>query len=148
MTGIEAELAASLAAGNGQAQAGGTLAIPSWQNIHPVLPIAALSGNGTLNVKDGWGPKTGYWWDLHRISAWGFTAGTLTVYRNSGGSGSPSGIQVGVFSSVGEFTWGKGQKMIPPDDWLIFVAASITGTVQFEVGATAIQSTWLPNYLI
>ena len=122
------------------AESGPAPTIP-WRAIHYVWVPGALSASGTVDYPDVWGPKDGYHWDVRRISAWGFTAGTITIYRNSA-----SGEQLGVFTSTGSYTF-SGNAFLGPRDRLIFVAASITGNVQIAMTAVEVETAWWPVYL-
>lgn len=147
LTGMLAQL--SLAVG----QLTQTLAAPPkpadpkipWDACHPVwftgsIPLAA--GAGTLNQAALYGPELPYWWDLRSLRTWGFTAGTVVVYRNLVG-----GEQVGTATSPGEFTW-SGQEFLSPQDSLVFVASGVTGTVSLAGWAVEVASGWLPEYLM
>ena len=120
--------------------AGPQASIP-WRAIHVVWVPGALSASGTVDYPDMWGPKDGYHRDVRRISAWGFTAGTITIYRNSA-----SGEQLGVFTQTGSYTF-SGNAFLGPRDRLIFVAASITGNVQIAMTAVVVESAWWPVYV-
>lgn len=116
-----------------------------WAACHPVPIMGAIvltAGAGTLDAADQYAPKDPYWWDLRDLSIWGFTAGTVTVFKNS-----TSGTQLAVTSVPGDFTW-SAQKILGPRDRLIFVATGITGSVQFEGQAIEIETSWLPEYLM
>src|SRR5215472_12954642 len=117
-----------------------------WEACHPVNPFGAVNisaGAGSYIQPDLMGPTSPYWWDLREITAWGWTAGTVTVYRNF----LTSGEQVAVFSTPGNFTWST-QKMLRPDDDLKISVSGITGNVQFQIEAIAIETAWLPEYLL
>jgi hypothetical protein len=84
-----------------------------------VIPISG--GAGTLSQDPMFGPNTGYFWSVRRLSAWGFTAGTVTVYLNQ-----PGGEILPSFPAPGSNTFGRGEVMLQPLDTLIFVASGIT----------------------
>lgn len=114
-----------------------------WEDVHPV-PIGPqnLTASGTVDFPDQLGPRDGYWWDVRRISIWGFTAGTVAVYLND-----PNGEQVGAATSAGQLTWGTSL-LLGPRDRLIFVASNITGNVRIGGQAFEVKDTALPRYLI
>ncbi len=118
----------------------------SWQDVHPVpiLPgqVPLSGGAGTLDVPDVCGPKDGLWWDVRRLTTWGWTAGTVTVYLNS-----TAGEQLAQNSVVGQFTW-SGQILLGPRDRLVFQASGITGTVNLAGQAFEVDARALPAYLI
>jgi hypothetical protein len=116
-----------------------------WEACHPVGPQFAINltaGAGIFFQPDLLGPSTGYWWDVRKFSAWGFTAGTVTVFKNVNG-----GEQVAQQSTAGMTQW-SGSELLAPDDALIVVAAGITGTVQCVLRAVEIATPWLSEYLL
>jgi len=146
MAGIMVELAATLGSVK-QALDGDRARKPKipWEACHPVSPQGAVvltAGAGTFLQPDLMGPTTMYWWDLREITVWGFTAGSVTVFKNS-----TLGEQVAVFNTPGNFTW-SGQKFLRPDDDLKVSATGITGNVQFVVEAIEIETAWLAEYLL
>lgn len=128
-----------------RAVAGPAMPRVPWEACHPApitgqVPI--VSGAGTLQQKDLYGPKTGYWWDLRRLSVYGFTAGTVSVYKNNSFSN-----PVHVFTAAADQTW-SAALLMGPEDQLIFVAAGITGAVTVEGQAIEVDTSWLPVYLM
>jgi hypothetical protein len=119
-----------------------------WQDLHPVpilsgqVPLTA--GAGTLNTPDRLGPKDGYWWDVRRLSTWGFTAGTVNVFLNDA---TGFGELLASFPQAGQFTWG-GQLLMGPRDFLVVSATGITGTVSVAGQAVEIADRMLPEYLL
>ena len=113
-----------------------------WEACHPVEPQGALAGSGTFDAADLLGPHDPYWWDLRLFAAWGFTAGTVTIFKNAA-----VGQQIGALSVPGNVTW-SAQKLFRPRDRLIIVATGITGNVQFSIEAIEIESRWMPEYLM
>jgi len=115
-----------------------------WPACHPVpiRPGVINAATGTIDIPDMLGPHDPYWWDVRRIGAWGFTAGTLTLFLNS-----TQGEQLAAWTVPGNFTWGTGL-LLAPRDRLIFVAAGITGNVQITGQAFEVESPWLPEYLL
>jgi len=80
--------------------------------------------------------------DLRRWSAWGFTAGTVSLFKNGA-----TGTQLGSLSAPGNVTW-SSQEILAPRDRLVIVAAGITGAVQWEIRGVEVESRWLPEYLM
>jgi hypothetical protein len=116
-----------------------------WEACHPIGPIGALNlsaGAATLDQPDLLGPHDPYWWDLRRWSAWGFTAGTVSLFKNGA-----TATQLGSLSAPGNVTW-SAQELLAPRDRLVIVAAGITGSVQWEVRGIEVESVWLPEYLM
>jgi hypothetical protein len=145
LSGVLAELA--LAVGKMGSQLERPLVRPRipWEACHPVGPIGALSASGTFDTPDVLGPHDPYWWDLRRWSAWGFTAGTVTLFKNA--TPALGGTQIGSLSAPGNVTWST-QELLAPRDRLIITGTGITGNVQFEVRAIEVESRWLPEYLM
>lgn len=152
--GLHAEAAISLDAGLGRVA--GALERAErrkrelWASVHSV-PVrtgaltALVSASGVVDFPDQLGPHDGYWWDVHRLSAWGWTAGTVTVYMNDAtGSGEP----LAVFNSPGQYTWGKAQLPLAPRDRMVVVAAGVTGSVYVAGSATEVLAPYWPDYII
>jgi hypothetical protein len=105
--------------------------------------ITLTGGNGTLDVPDAYMlAKTGYNASIRRISAWGFSAGSVSVY-----SASSAGELLAPFPSAGVITAGRGELLLQPGDRIVFVAAGITGSV-YVAGVYDLFETWyLPYYI-
>lgn len=130
---------------DGQAKAARVRPRIPWEACHPVGPIGAVTlaaGAGTYDAADMLGPHDPYWWDLRRFAVWGFTAGTVQLWKNSA-----AGTQLGALNAIGNITWST-QELMAPRDRLIIVASGITGNVNFEVRAVEVESAWLPEYLV
>jgi hypothetical protein len=115
-----------------------------WEACHPV-PIRAgaiATAAGTVDIPDLLGPHDPYWWDVRRIGAWGFTAGTLTLFLNSA-----QGEQLAAWSAPGNFTWGTSL-LLAPRDRLVFVAAGLVGAAQITGQAFEVETLWLSEYLL
>lgn len=120
-------------------------AVQLWQDLHlvPVWASPIVGAAGTSDVADRLGPKDGYWWDLRRLTAWNFTAGTVTVTLND-----INGEQIAQFTSAGQFTW-SGHVFLGPRDRLIVATAGIVGgPVLVQGQAAEISTTMLPQYLL
>jgi hypothetical protein len=109
-------------------------------NVVPI--VGALNGNGTLDYADRYGPTDGFLWDVRRITVSGFSAGTVTVYKNDVNS-----TALWVFPSVGEKLW-SSQQWLRARDRLIFVAAGITGNVQVDGNAHLVSEQLLAEYIL
>lgn len=108
------------------------------------LPVFSpvLNGSGTIDSPDGLMAKTGYHWSIRRLSAVGFTAGTVTVYNSAAG-----GEVLFPFAQAGTATFGRGEMLLQPGDRLVAVCAGITGTVQLTGRADCFESWYLPYYI-
>jgi hypothetical protein len=116
--------------------------------LNPPVLVPVGSTSGTLQLADLLSPKTGFHWSLRRLSAWGFTAGTVTVFKNANG-----GEIVFVFPSAGTYTFGRGEILLEPNAQLVFSASGVTlaaNSVGLQVGGAAdcMPSWLLPDYLI
>jgi hypothetical protein len=105
--------------------------------------ISLTAGAGTLQLADLLGPRTGYHWSVRRLSLNGYTAGTVTVYKNASG-----GEILLPTSAAGTYTFGRGEMLLEPSDQMVFVAAGITGYVQVGGAADCFESWLLPDYLM
>lgn len=117
------------------------------QAIHhftvPPQAVAITSNAGTLDQPNLLGPRTGKFWDIRRIAATGFTAGTVTVYMG------PVGAEiVAYFSAQGVTTLGKATVLLGGNDRLVFSAATITGTVTVSIAGTEIDADRIGDYLV
>lgn len=110
--------------------------------------IPLSGGNGTLDVADKFAAKTGFMWGVRRITARGWTAGTVTAYKNSvnGEPVTPWPDPAGS-AGGGVFTFGRGELLLKPGDRLIFQAAGITGSVNVWGVADCFESWYLPFYI-
>lgn len=116
-----------------------------YQLLHvvPIMGVIPLSGGaGTLDQPDRYGPKDGYRWDLRRVTADGFTAGTVTMYRNDVNT-----TALAKWTQAGEWAW-SGQLWLAARDRLIFVASGITGNVTIDGAAVDVSEQVLPDYLM
>jgi hypothetical protein len=119
-----------------------------WQDVHlvPIIggAVQLTAGAGTLDQPDRMGPHDPYWWDVRRLSAWGFTAGTVNVTLNDA---TGNGELLASFPQAGQFTW-SGQLFLGPRDRLVITATGITGNVFIAGQAAEIAATMLPRYLL
>jgi len=125
-------------------------AVDLWQNVHmvPILytGLTGLAGStgAVIASPDRMGPSTGFWWDVRRLSIWGFTAGTVNVYLNDI---SGNGELVASFPQPGQYTW-SGGLLLGPDDYLAAITAGVTGSVFLAGQAVEVGTRYLPDYLI
>jgi hypothetical protein len=107
----------------------------------PQVPLAA--GAGTLNQPDLLGPHEGFAWDVRRLTAASFTAGTVTAYLNYQAD---ENIVV-QWTQAGSFFF-SGNVILGDSDALIFVATGITGQVTISGQAVNVPTPLLPEYLL
>ena len=104
--------------------------------------ITLSGGAGTDDQPDKLQAKTGFIWSVRRITAQGFSAGTVTVYRNSA-----LGEPVMPFPVPAVNTIGRGELLLMPGDRMVWGAATITGTVSYWGVADCFESWYLPFYI-
>lgn len=130
-----------------------------FNSLHQVpLPgqIAITAGTGVLQLNDIFKAKTGYHWSVRRLSASGFSAGTVTAFLNGqvvGGVMLGNPEPVAPFPQAGVFTFGRGEVLLQGDDNLTFTATGITlqagfPSVLIQGSADCMESWLLPDYLL
>ena len=107
--------------------------------------VTLASGAGTLQDFNRFGCPQGYTWSVRRLAAAGFTAGTLTAYKDAT-AGEPVAVFVGAAAIVPQY-YGKGDLVIKSMSQLVWSATGITGTVQLWGAADQIESWLLPSYI-
>jgi hypothetical protein len=128
-----------------------------WSVTMDPVPIALNGGFGVLDVPNQFSPQLGEHWDIHTISATGFTAGSVTGWVNLDGQQLTAASILNAAlrfsaSSAGYANFGKGQCHLRPQDRLTFVAAGITvptgGQVLVSFEATRVADAYWGRYLI
>lgn len=112
----------------------------------PQLNVASgnlVAGAGTLNYPDLLGPHDGFAWDVRRLAAASFTAGTVTAYMDNVADENI----ICTWTQAGLFTFGTSV-ILGDSDQLVFVAAGITGAVTISGQAIQIPTPLLPDYLL
>jgi hypothetical protein len=105
--------------------------------------IPLSGGGGTLDVPDAYMlAKTGYNASIRRLSAWGFSAGSVSVY-----SASAAGELLAPFPSAGVITAGRGELLLQPGDRIVFIASGITGNVLVGGSYDLFETWYLPYYI-
>jgi len=125
-----------------------------FESMHQI-PIGAIqvpitAGAGAFQMNDLLSPKAGFMWSIRRLTATLFTAGTVQVYKNGfvvGGAG-VGGELVAPFATAGTSTFGRGEILLDQNDYLVIIAAGITGSVQIQGAADCIERWLLPDYLM
>jgi hypothetical protein len=122
------------------------------QALHqvPIGPglITITASAGSFTQDPAFGPNTGYFWSVRRLSCWGFSAGTVQMWLNN-----TSGELLPSFSQAGTNTFGRGEVLLNPNDNLFFTATGITlapGFAGVQIAGTADNGElWiLPDYLL
>ena len=107
--------------------------------------VSLTAGAGTLLDSNRFGCPLGYMWSVRRLTAQGFTAGTVTVYRDNT-AGEPLALFVGAAAIVPQY-YGKGDVVLKPMSQLAWGAAGITGTVSVWGVADQMESWLFPWYI-
>jgi hypothetical protein len=130
-----------------------------FEMLHQV-PVGAVqvpitAGAGAFQMPDLLSPKAGYMWSLRRLTASGFSAGTVVVYKNGsvvGGVYTGGGDPVAPFAAAGSLTIGHSEILLDQNDQLVIVCAGITlstgfAGVQVNGAADCFERWYLPQYL-
>ena len=104
----------------------------------------ASAGASTLNNPGIYSPNEGYFWDIKKITAASFTAGTVSLYKNAANDANSEVV----FTSAGSYFFGTGQLLLSSNDFLLFVAAGITGNVTISGRAIQVRADYLADYLL
>ena len=115
----------------------------SQQIYNIVVEMVPIPSTNLLDQPNLFGPRLGYHWDLRIVVAQGFTVGTVTVYRNS-----INGEQMFTFPSAGLWEVPHKSRMLRPNDRLVFLGASLTGTASISFEATSVPSPLVGAYLL
>jgi len=115
----------------------------------PIVKGINTAGSATTSHIEPHGPPQGYYWSIRRLTAYNYSAGTVTVFRDS-----PDGVNgepMIAFPSAGVYTFGKGEMLLSPQTNLIVTWSGltvITGNFISIWGAADQFETWLlPWYM-
>jgi hypothetical protein len=116
------------------------------RQVHTVLITAPLmvlaAGAGSINQPDLLGPHDGYEWDVKRLVAASFTAGTVNAYRNYQADAN----LIATWSTPGTWSFNK-QLWLNGSDAILFTATGIVGQVTVSGEAVQVPSLLVPDYL-
>jgi hypothetical protein len=147
--GARFNFAAGLGVGEGAAGVGDALngprprPVPIVRQVPIFMAVPLTAGAGTLYGTIGAaGPPMGWCWSIRRLTAQGYTAGSVVVYENS-----PNGEAFMPFSQAGAQTGGKGEFLLQPQSYMVVVASGITGTVTLFGRADAFPWWYLTEYI-
>ena len=117
--------------------------------------INITAGVGAYDQPDALTAKRGFYWDIRRLTIQGFSAGTVTAYRN--GLVNPvTGVNPGEplcpYPAAAVNTFTKASMLLMPGDRVCFGATGITllapyTQVQFWGVASCFEEWYLPYYL-
>jgi hypothetical protein len=129
-----------------------------FERLHQI-PIGAIQvpisgGTGVYQMNDLLMPKAGYMWCIRRLTASGYTAGSVIAYKGGvvvGGAYSGGGDPF-PFSAAGAATIGRGELLLDQGDALVIVCSGITlssgfAGVQINGAADCFERWLLPEYL-
>jgi hypothetical protein len=130
-----------------------------FETLHQI-PIGAIqvpitAGAGVFQMNDMLMPKAGYMWSVRRLTASGYTAGAVTVFKGGaivGGAYTGGGDPVSPFAAAATNTFGRGEVLLDQGDALIVVCTGITlsagfAGVQINGAADCFERWMLPRYL-
>jgi len=110
------------------------------QPLYGQVPLSAGAGTLDGGANASLTPPRGMIWSVRRLSATGFTAGSVTGYINQLEPVAP-------FPNPAVFTFGRGEVLLQPGDRLVFVATGITGAVNIFGVSDTFPYTYLTEYL-
>jgi hypothetical protein len=131
----------------------------AFERLHQV-PVGAVQvpltgGNGAYQMADLLSPKAGFMWGVRRLTASGYSAGTVVVYKNGsvvGGAYTGGGEPMAPFAAAATLTFGRGEFLLDQNDQLIIVCTGITllagyGGVQVQGAADCFERWLQPEYM-
>jgi hypothetical protein len=151
LAAIGARFSASAAVGLGQGADGALddlfggrrMPLNPIRQVPLFIPVPLSGGDGTFTGLIGYqGPPVGYYWSIRRLTAQGFTAGTVVVYESSA-----DGEALFPFAQAGTLTASRGEELLHPQSYLVISATGITGTVTVFGAADAVPAWYLTKYL-
>jgi hypothetical protein len=137
---------------------GGEKSLGHLETLHQV-PIGAIQvpisgGNGVFQMNDLLSVRAGYMWSVRRLTASGYTAGSVTVFKGGAvvGGAYTGGGDPFPFSAAGAATIGRAELLLDQGDALIVVCTGITlsagfAGVQINGAADCFERWYLPHYL-
>jgi hypothetical protein len=125
------------------------------QGIHPFIvgpmPLTITSNAGTLAIPNLLGPQMSNYWDIHRISVTGYSAGTIAVYLGqNNGDLVANFVTPSAGSIVGCQYFGKAHILLSGNDSLYFGASGITaagGYLTVSLSGVEIAADLIGDYL-
>jgi hypothetical protein len=150
LVAIGARFSAAAGAGLGAGADGALGMLSPGRPCNPIrqIPLYAtsLGGSGTVASAATLGPSTAQYWSVRRLSASGFTAGTVVFCLNSA-AGEPVAVFAGAAGQIAPQTFGRGELLLHPQSFLVPVASGITGTVTIIGAADMFPDWYLSEYL-
>jgi hypothetical protein len=118
-----------------------TRAAAAFRQAPFVISVPLVSGAASVNASPI-GPPVGSYWSIRRMSAVGFTVGTVSTYVDN-----VNGEPLCPFPVAAINTYGKGEMLLHPNSRIAYTATGITGTVQIWGEADQFESWLLPWYM-
>ena len=107
--------------------------------------MAITAGAGSVHLEPH-GPPPGYFWSIRRLTAYNYSAGTVTAFVDS-----TAGEPLVAFPASAVFTFGKGEMLIHPSSSILVTGTSITpvtGSYVYLWGSADQFESWLlPWYM-
>jgi hypothetical protein len=156
--GVAATIGRNIADRYDNAGEGGDRSRKHLETLHQV-PIGAIqvpitASAGVFQMNDLLMPKAGYMWSVRRLTASGYTAGSVTVFKGGAivGGAYTGGGDPFPFSAAGAATIGRAELLLDQGDALIVVCTGITlaagfAGVQINGAADCFERWYLPHYL-
>jgi hypothetical protein len=113
------------------------------QHIDQIPVPQITSTNGSADYPELLGPRTGFAWDVRRLTVATFTAGSVNVYVDGQDD---TDLRL-VFPQAGTYTL-NGSIILEANHRLIFAASAITGNASISIAVDQIALAWLPAYLL
>jgi hypothetical protein len=113
----------------------------AFRQVPFIINVPLVAGAATINPSQA-GPDAGFYWSIRKLSAVGFTAGTVNTYVDNTG-----GEPIVPFTVSAVNTFGKGEQLMHANSNIAIVATGITGTVQIWGQADQFEQWLLPWYL-
>jgi hypothetical protein len=143
----ELDFAASIEARLGRIE-GSLAAEQAWRRkcagaiqMVPLVSRQSTVAAEAIDQPDALMCKTGYIWDIKRLTLSGWSAGSVQVTKNSA-----LGEVLVSFPVPATATFGKLQQILMPGERLVIVTTGITGTVQLQGSAVCFESWYFPYY--
>lgn len=147
--------------GDGAAAAAASAAgLPMARRVRAVFPLnlppgllSATTVGSYVDLPMQWGPRTGWFWDITALSAFGFSAGAIGVSKNAPlitPAGNANAIEpVGTFTQAGVISFGqKGIPLLDSTERLVFtVTSALTGVAQISGQVVAVPAERIDEYL-
>jgi hypothetical protein len=107
-------------------------------------PVLAQGSAVVVAAPAQFSPNEGYFWDVRKVTAASFTAGSVAMYKNAAND---ANAEV-VFTQAGSYFFGSGQLILNSNDFLVFTGSGITGNITISGRAILVRADYLADYLL